>query len=214
MIGTIEKHAPARRAFLALGLLAGGLLAGSVALAGVQPLRAAEAPAERVSSFAEQGFALLADESRTEQDRRQVFRGMLDEFFDLKTTGRVALGRHWKQASDQQREEYSELFQKYVVVAVASRMKGYAGETLQIDQTREVGDGEVLVSSTMNRPNQEAVRLEWRLLDKNGQWRIVDLVVEGVSMTITQRQEFDSVIKTGGDLNALIEKLRQQTASL
>jgi phospholipid transport system substrate-binding protein len=125
------------------------------------------------------------------------------------------LGRFWRQATDQQKAEFRKLFEDYVVKSYANRLSQYSGETLSIKETRPSEEGEVLVTSQIDRPNGPPVRIDWRCRAEGENYKIIDVVVEGISMAITQRQEFASVIQnSGGNVQALIDQLRAKTAQL
>ncbi len=167
-----------------------------------------------VRSFGDQSVALMADNELEPEDRRAGFRRLIVGHFDLSGISRFVLGRHWKRATDAEREEYRQLFEKYVISSVDRKLSSYAGETLEVGVARTKGDTAAVVTSQIVRPTANPVRVDWRLRFSDGDWRIIDMVVEGVSLALTHRNEFDAVIKQGGgQISALLQRLREQSAS-
>lgn len=202
-----------------LGLL---LLAGAAAVAGGMMIDArngavsSQALAGEQASGAEgfiqnltdQGVAFLSDDSLSIEQQKQEFKTILNRDFDLKTIGRFALGRYWKSASEEQRDEYMKLFNTMVVNVYSQRFESYNGQDIKIISSRPEGK-DTLVSSILTQKNGPDVRLDWRVREKSGGYKVVDVIVEGVSMSVTQRSDFASVIQRGGgDVEALLQHLR------
>ena len=91
-------------------------------------------------------------------------------------------------------------------------MAEYSGETLRVTGSRPAPDGELVSSEIVRANGQPPARVEWLLTPQNGAYKISDVIVEGVSMAVTQRSEFASVIqRNGGQVEGLITALRQKT---
>lgn len=120
------------------------------------------------------------------------------------------MGRYWNQATDEQKKEYLRLFESMVVETYAKRFGEYQGQQVVVNKSRSEGEKDAIVNSKIvSQDGSPDVQLDWRVRYKNGEYRIVDVLVEGVSMTLTQRSEFSSVIQRGGgNIDVLIEKLR------
>ena len=194
--------------FAAVGLLVFGAVGAA----------RADSPKEQaqrfVRAFGEQSVAILSDNELEPEDRRAGFKRLIGGHFDLTGISRFVLGRHWKRATDAERKEYSELFEKYVISSVDRKLSSYAGETLEVGVARTKGETAAVVTSQIVRPTANPVRVDWRLRFSDGDWRIIDMVVEGVSLALTHRNEFDAVIKQGGgQISALLRRLREQAAS-
>ncbi len=185
-----------------------------LAAAGPRPATAAEAgdPAAFVRHFSEQAIAILADEGLAGGRRDQAFRGLLTTGFDVETIGRFVLGRYWRKATEAERAEYGRLFEDLIVASYSRQLLSYAGADLKVEGVRQRNENSVLVTSHFLRTEGEPIRLDWRLLRRGDAWRIVDVVVEGMSMALSQRSEFKAVIRgNGGRVEALLEKLREKT---
>lgn len=177
-------------------------LAGSIS--------AQEGPGSFLERFSQEAIAVLADRSQSDQAREQAFRGLFASGFDVALLSRFVLGRHWRRASPEERQEFGQLFEDFIVATYARRLGGYSGETLTIGAARSLGKARAEVSSLLNRPKGAPIKVLWRLRQAGEGWRIVDIVVEGISMAATQRSEFASVIARGnGRLEGLLQALRR-----
>ncbi len=193
-------------------VMLGGFMLGSGGSLG-PALAAPDTPVEFVRALGGEAISVLGDSRISEETRTNEFRRLLGEGFDLQTIGRFALGRYWRRANVQERREYATLFEEFVVIAYASRLGQYAGETLHVDGARTHGDHDTIVSSEIRSSSGRAVRVDWRVRDRDrdGDYKVIDVVVEGLSMAITQRDEFSSVIqREGGEVSGLIAQLRQK----
>jgi phospholipid transport system substrate-binding protein len=162
-----------------------------------------------IDKMAQQGIGFLGDASMTDEQRKAEFRKLLNTNFDMSTIGRFALGRYWKSATDAQRSEYMSLFKQMTINVYAQRFSDYKGQKLQVRGSRAEGTADILVNSDIIQPSGPAVVVDWRVRKKDGSYKIVDVIVEGVSMAVTQRSDFASVIQRGGgDLNVLLAHLK------
>ncbi|MDP6343638.1 MAG: ABC transporter substrate-binding protein [Alphaproteobacteria bacterium] len=180
------------------------------------PAKAADDdPAQVMRVLADRAIAALSDESLNPARRQQAFRQLLRQGFDLPLISRFVLGRHWRRADTAQRQEFSQLFEDYLVAIYGRRLGRYSGQTMQITG-QTVRDGkDALVRSRIGQPGAAGFLVDWRLMRRQGDWRVVDIVIEGVSMALAQRSEFAAVIRTsGGQVAGLLGVLRQKTQTL
>ena len=182
------------------------------------PARATAASAERARAFIEnlssEAVAVIADKTMTEDKRLRELRRLFVKGFDTRAIGRFAAGRHWRRASKRQLEEYQRLFEIFVVKSSARRLNEYASKRLEIRDVRDANnrDGDIIVFSQFVRSSGPPVRFDWRVRVKGEGYKIVDVMFEGISMVITQRAVFNSIIReSGGNFDGLIAALRQQT---
>jgi len=165
-----------------------------------------------IRSLGDQTVATLSDDSLSEEARNDRLRLLFARGFDIRTIALFALGRHWRGASKQQLREYLGLFEEFIVTSYAERFGEYTGETLKVKGARAAGGGDVVVVSEIERPGQPGLRVDWRVRETKRGYKIVDVVVEGVSMVITQRDEFTAVIHSGGTgIEGLLTALRKKT---
>ncbi len=182
---------------------------GNFAVAAVQP----GAASELIRRLGEQAIAALGAPGASLEAREARFRSLLSEGFDLAFIGRFVLGRYWRQATPEQRSDYLALFGEYVLQTYSARLGGYAGESMTILSERPAGTKDVVVSTRILRPSGPPIEAAWRVRTTGGRYRIIDIMVEGVSMVVTQRSEFAAVVQRHG-LQGLIEVLRARTTKL
>ncbi len=188
-----------------------------VAMTGVASVAYAMAQAGSASQFihqlGNQAIATLQTPGITLEEREARFRGILRQGFDVPFIGRFVLGRYWKQTAPEVRDDYLNLFSEYLLQIYSARLGGYAGETLSVLAERPAGAKDVVVSTRIERPSGPAITAEWRVRVTDSRLRIIDVSVEGVSMVVTQRSEFASVIRRNG-VEGLIEVLRARTTKI
>ena len=145
-------------------------------------------------------------------ERLARFRELFQADFDGPGIARFVLGRYWRSASQDEQQEYLRLFEDYVVFVYGTRFSSLNGETLKIRGSRGEESG-VIVSTDMISPGAEApVKIDWRLVSDSGVFKINDVVIEGISMMVTQRSEFASVIQRhGGQVSGLLSLMREKT---
>jgi phospholipid transport system substrate-binding protein len=164
-----------------------------------------------VGSVAERGIGFLSDSAISHEKRQASFKRLLQDSFDLDTIARFSLGRYWKVADDAQRKEYTKLFENMIIGVYSNRFGEYNGEKLEVKGSRAEGDNDILVNSAIIPTNGQEIQLDWRVRYKGGQYKVVDVIVEGVSMAVTQRSDFSSVIQRGGgNVGVLLAHLRQE----
>ncbi|MAF47537.1 MAG: toluene tolerance protein [Rhodospirillaceae bacterium] len=169
-----------------------------------------KSPDQFLTEFGDQAIKLLSSNTADADQRSEGLRNLLAKHFDVDFISRTVLARHWRKASDDERTEFRQLFEDYIVSVYGRRLGNYSGEHFQIGKIVRKGDDQAYVSSKIVRPAGPPVKVAWRLRGRDGKWRIVDIVVEGVSMAMTQRSEFGAVIRReGGNVSGLNAKLRE-----
>jgi phospholipid transport system substrate-binding protein len=146
--------------------------------------------------------------------RQARFRQLFHEDFDGAGIARFVLGRYWLSASGEEQQEFIKLFEDYVVFVYTARLANFGGETFKIRGSRSDGNGVIVSTDVISPGNASPLKMEWRLVSENGAYKVNDIIVEGVSMTATQRSEFASIVqRNGGQVRGLIALMREKTAS-
>ena len=179
------------------------------------PVHAAAKDAENfIRQMGNKAFASLSEGGISDDQRTERFKALLEEAFDLPRIARFTLGRYWRVATDDEKSEYVALFEKFIILAYATRFQDLSGKKFMVLQSRDISANQSLVLSEIVIPNQPAVKINWRVRSKEEKHKITDVMVEGISMSVTQRDEFVSVIRqTGGKVAGLINALRKKTSS-
>lgn len=166
----------------------------------------AQAAIERLSTRA---MDAIANKSMPKAEKAAIFRKLLSEGFDMETAARFAAGRFWRELSDAQKREYLSLYQDMIIRVYSARFDSYNGQKFKILGHRSDESGDYVVNSQIIGAGAP-VNVTWRVRAKGNDMRVIDVIVEGVSMAVTQRNDFASVIQRGGNnINALLTYLRQ-----
>lgn len=146
--------------------------------------------------------------------RTARFRQLFENDFDLPDAARFVLGPYGHSLTPPQQQEFLALFRDFLARSYSTRLAQYGGEPFRVTGSRQSGD-ETTVSSQVVRANGNPVEIDWHVVNRGGRHLIADVLVEGVSMKVTHRQEFASIIqRNGGRAEALLAVLRQQLAQM
>lgn len=179
-----------------------------------RPLLRGEAT-ELVKALGDAAVEMFSNKKLTQPEKIRRFRHLLNQSFALKGIARFALGRYWRRASFPQRRRYLKLFEDFIVNSYAARFGNYAGETFIVRDEQIDERGGAVVDTVINRPGGEPVEVIWHLRERLGAVRIVDVMVEGISMSLTQRSDFSAAIRTaGGDLDAFLDTLEAKVRNV
>lgn len=165
-----------------------------------------------IQDLGNKGIQSLTGKDLSETERRKRFEGLFVGAFDYDRIGKFVLGRFRGQVNADDMKEYLSLFKDMVVRVYAARFGEYNNETFKVSGSRVVDKkvDTMIVSSKIIRPNDSKIALEWHMYPtKTGDFKIFDVVVEGVSMALTQRSEFSGILQQGG-IKKLIEELKVQ----
>jgi phospholipid transport system substrate-binding protein len=182
------------------------------ALAAPAILAAAD-PAAVINELGNRALEVLG-QNATPAQRVARFHELFREDFDVPGIARFVLGRYWKTATPEQQEEFVKLFEDYIALVYSNQLAAYSGETLRVTGSRTSSEEAVVASEIIRPTGAPPVKVDWHLTDRNGAYKISDVTVDGISMAVTQRSEFASVIqRNGGQVANLIAQLREKTAS-
>ena len=174
--------------------------------------------AERfIDILSSEALKLANNTALSSGDRRQEIAKILNQGFDMPWIARFVLGRNWRLATPQQREEYLDLFQAIVEHTYSRQFTDYSGQKIKV-LGHKIGKRKyIFVLSKIYDPKQSNINISvhWRLVPEGNSFKIVDVVIEGVSMGVTQRNEYASVLqRNGNNISALIKAMRQSLVEL
>ena len=128
---------------------------------------------------------------------------------------RFILGRHVRQATPGEMQDYLKLFDEIIIRNLSSRFGEYRGVKFALGRSQQRTEEDALVSTLVERPNTPAFALDWRVAEIMGQPKVVDMIAEGTSLRLTTRSEYAAVIqRNGGRVAALLDAMRGQIAQL
>ena len=146
--------------------------------------------------------------------RQARFRQLFHDDFDCPGIARFVLGRYWRSAREDEQKEFVQAFENYVVLVYTARLSNFGGQTFKVRGSRSDGDGVIVSTEVLTPGGTSPLHIDWRLVTDNGAYKINDVIVEGVSMMVTQRSEFASVVQRhGGQLRGLLTMMREKLAS-
>jgi phospholipid transport system substrate-binding protein len=191
--------------------LAAAALAPRVARADDVP----KAAAAFVQALADQVIAILKNTSLSKDERVNLLVDVFLTGFDVRAIGLFVLGRFGRDIPDAERNGYLVTFKTYVVETYAVRFNAYAGQQFLVTKETPDGPNGAWVFSDIGQKGEEPIEVQWRVHKVQEGLKIVDVVVEGVSLIVTQRSEFASILQhNGGSVSNLTQLLRDKIQEL
>ena len=177
------------------------------------PALAAGETAAVVADFGDHMLQMLNDSQLSPAERQKRFGALLDMDFDFAKIGRFVLGRYWQTATEEQKQEFAPVFRDYVVQSYSVRFGEFTGASFKVTGERPESPSSTIVSTTvMQRNSSTPAKVDWRVATDTGSAKITEVIVEGISMSLTHRQEFASLIERGGGgVAGLIAELKAKT---
>jgi phospholipid transport system substrate-binding protein len=148
----------------------------------------------------------------TKEERIEKLKDIASETVDINGIGYYTLGAHRKNINDDQLKQYKFLFEQYFLKSFASRLAEYSNPEIEVISKNKINENYTMVSSILVSTEQRPeVKIDWRIYTKNPENpKIRDLVIEGLSLARTQKEEFSSIIQSNdGDINALFSTLKE-----
>ena len=170
-----------------------------------------------IEVLSSEALTLATDTTLTSKDRLSKISKLLSDGFDMPWIARFILGRNWRNASQNEREEYSSLFKTILEHSYSRQFTDYSGQKIVILGHKLGRRDYIFVRSRIFDPVRSNIHIDvnWRLVPAGNSFKIVDIVIEGVSMAVTQRNEYASVLqRNGNSIPALINAMRKSLAKL
>ena len=168
-----------------------------------------EAEEKFVSDFADNAISILSNENLNASQKNIQFTELVMSSIDMNLISKFVLSKYWKLATDEQKKAYLAAFKQYFISSYANKLDQYSGEKVIIVSSNAAKKF-VIVKSNIVREGTDTLKIEldWRLLSRDGQTKIIDLSIEGISLIIAQREEFQSFLANNDNsLDALIDKI-------
>ena len=162
-----------------------------------------------VNKFADQAIEILSNEDIAENDKTSRFTELVMNSIDLNLVSKFVLSKAWKNSTDDQKERYLIAFKEYFINSYANKLDQYSGEKIQVVGSEAAGKY-IIVDSNIVREGTDTLKinLKWRLINRDADIKIIDLNIEGISLVIAQREEFQSFLANNdNDIEKLIDKI-------
>jgi phospholipid transport system substrate-binding protein len=181
-------------------------------LCGPSNATAGDSPEKTIEATAVKVINVLANDDLSDEQKKAELTSYLNTCCDFETTSKLVLARNWRTFSEQQRSEFVDLFRSYLIATYGDNVKAYNGETVEILGGRDEARGDYTVLTKIARGGGNAdVLVNYRLRkDADGNWKILDVIGEGISLVANLRSQFQEVISHSGP-EGLLKKLREKS---
>jgi len=203
---TIPSCTPCRdrRVRLAAATLVLGVLAGRA--------HAQMSPRDVVQTTADQVIAVLAQKDLSKEQRKEQVKRIVMEHTDFDTLCKLVLARNWSTFTPQQQQEFRQEFEAHLSATYGRRLDDYRNEKMAITGERKEANGDVTVQTKVLRGGgSNDFLVDYRLRQSNGQWKVIDVIPEQVSLVANFRSQFQEILSNGGP-EKLLQVLREKTA--
>ncbi len=151
-----------------------------------------------VQRMGEKALSSLTARDLPEREREARVRELLRMNFDVDTIGRFALGTYWRSATDSEKREYLNLFEDMIVKTYTQRFAQYSGQAFEVGTAQTAGSKDMIVTSQILQKGGPPLAVDWRIRNSGKGLKVIDVIIEGISMSVTQRSDFAAVIQQGG----------------
>lgn len=202
-----DRTAWRRRAWAGVGSLVAGMV-----LVWSAPSLAGGPATAAIKQTVDEVIRILADEKMKKpekvQERRKLLEKVVGDRFSYDEMAKRALAAQWQKLEEKQRAEFVELFMRLLTNSYADKIEGYTGE--QVHYLNERNEGDYAEVRTKVASGKAEIPLDYRMLNKSGDWRVYDVVVDGVSLVNNYRGQFAKIIRTSG-YDDLVKQLRNKS---
>jgi phospholipid transport system substrate-binding protein len=179
-------------------------------LVAASPGMADTGPAEFVQTLGNEALGMIRTDMAPSQ-KQAFFHQLLQQDFDVPGITRFVLGPYWRVASEPEKQEFRRLFEDYIVRVYSERFAQYRGEILRVTGSRSDPEGAIVTSEIVRAAGAPPIKVDWRLSTRDGLYKISDVIIDGVSMEVSERSEFASVIqRSGGQVQGLLAMMREK----
>ncbi len=166
-----------------------------------------------VKNVTKQGIEEIINSDVSQAEKDQRFAKLFNEYLDLDFIGRFVLGRYWKTANPKQRIEFVNVYRELNIKTWSKRFDEFKGKTFVFNGTSpSSSENQIFVNSVVPMDQGAPAKVVWRVKETNGQFKVVDIIIENVSLAITARNEYTSYIrKSPNGLDGLISDLKKKS---
>jgi len=163
-----------------------------------------------VENVTQEGIEKIINSDVSQEEKNQVFRKLFTENLDLDYIGKFVLGRYWRTATPAQKKEFINLYKEFNVLTWSKRFDEFKGKKFNFDGASTANNpNQVFVNTSVPMQEGAPASVKWRVNNMNGKLKIIDIIVENVSLAQTARNEYTSYIaKSPKGIDGLLENLR------
>jgi phospholipid transport system substrate-binding protein len=167
-------------------------------------------PKAIVEQVTDRVIEVLQKKDVPNSEKRQLIEKIVMQYVDFETLSKLVIARNWNKFTPPQQEEFMAQFQEHLARTYGRRLDDYRNEKVIITGEHEEGRGDRTVNTKVPR-GQAEILVDYRLRQKNGSWKMIDIVIEGVSLVANFRSQFQGIVASGGP-EKLIELLRAKNS--
>lgn len=193
-------------------ILPGALLTAATLLVGVRALAAAEPQRVLVERTTSSVIEVLRNDSLSAEEKRRRILSIVDAAVDFDTLSRLVLARHWAALTEEQRREFTQEFKQHLSITYGRNVERYDNERVETIGDRQEARGDWTVQTRIVRTGAEPIVVDYRLREIGERWRIIDVVIEGVSLVSNFRSQFQRILASGG-IEKLLDLLKKKNAT-
>lgn len=189
------------------------IVAGLFLFAGSAKAEVDAAKAEQfVKEVTAEGIKDIINANIPQKQKDERFAKLFNRALDLDFIGQFVLGRNWRTASAEQRKEFISVYRQLNVSTWSKRFDEFKGKEFVFNGTSPSNSkGQIFVNSVVPMDQGEPAKVVWRVREKDGEYKVVDIIIENVSLAITARNEYTAFIKNNpGGVDALIANLKSK----
>lgn len=163
-----------------------------------------------VTSISKKAITVIGSSESTEEKEKNLS-AIFDDVVDVHWISKFVLGKYWRESSEAERKQYEVAYAKYLHDSYVPKFKSYTNQEVKIDHVQQEGKDEFLVRTEIVDPSKSAgqgavFKVDYRIREENGKYKVFDIIAEGISLISTQRSDFSSILSRGG-IASLTEKL-------
>lgn len=187
-------------------------LAAALALTVVAPaVRAADGPTAVVERTTSSVIAILTNAALSTEEKRTRVEDVVLSSVDFETLSKLVIARNWSKFTEAQRAEFMTLFRNHLSMTYGRNVESYKNEKVTITGSREENGGDTTVKTKILRGGPGDILVDYRMRQRDGTWKIIDVIIEGVSLVSNFRSQFQDVVASGGP-ERLLALLRDKNA--
>lgn len=156
---------------------------------------------------------IISNQKLEQGEKQKKLVTVFEQTVDTKWIGRFVLGRYYNTATPAQKKAYDDVYREFLIRSYVPRFKEYKGQKFTLAETRKEGKDEYLVKTLITSASEAPIRVDYRVRETGGTFKVSDIISEGVSLINTQRSEFGSVVSREG-MDYLVEKLKERLEKL
>jgi phospholipid transport system substrate-binding protein len=176
------------------------------------PARATEGPRDVVAGAMSEILTVLKNKEMSSADRLAKIETIAYVHFDFESMSRLVLAKNYNSLNDAQRKGFEEEFKKHISLTYGRRVENYSNESIETGEAREERNKDVTVQTKIMGGNANGARIDYRMRQKDGDWQVIDVIIEGVSLVSNFRSQIQEIISSKGT-DKLIELLHEKNTA-